>query len=210
MSYWSAGDLIVERHIRQGKIWGITPRVVVCDGPDLLAVYTPTGTLQQVGRPLDGGSPRLIGNNEPWELIERPWVGAGVLVLMLPKVAHAIYCFWQPEEPRTFSCWYINLQKPLRRTAIGFDTLDQTLDVVMTPDRASWQWKDEDELDELVRRGIALPNEAQRLHSEGLRAVALLQAADSPYSPVWANWSPDPLWPVPHLPSSTQPAELPI
>ena len=88
-----------------------------------------------------------------------------------------VYCFWRAGEPRSLSCWYINLQKPYRRMAHGFDTLDQTLDVIVSPDRSSWQWKDEDELQELRDRGVISAEQAHELRLEGERAIALVQAA---------------------------------
>ncbi len=84
--------------------------------------------------------------------------------------------------------------------AHGFDTLDQTLDVIVSPDRSSWQWKDEDELQELLDRGVISAEQVHELRREGERAIALVQAADSPYSPDWAHWLPDPTWPIPVLP----------
>lgn len=33
----------------------------------------------------------------------------------------------------------------MRRTAIGFDTFDLLLDLVISPDLSQWTWKDEDE-----------------------------------------------------------------
>ena len=47
----------------------------------------------------------------------------------------------------------MNLEEPLKRTAIGFDYLDQLLDIEIAVDLSSWKWKDEDELEEAVARG---------------------------------------------------------
>ena len=191
---------MVDRHLRQGKLWAAWPQIVVCDGPELTALYTPPGTVYRRPCPIDGSPLRLIGSNEQWQLVDSAWQGEGRLLLALPGAAHAVYCFWRAEEQRSLSCWYINLQKPYRRTAQGFDTLDQTLDVIVSPDRFSWHWKDEDELQELQDRGVITTEQATALYLEGERGIALVQQADSPYSPDWAHWSPDPDWPIPNLP----------
>jgi hypothetical protein len=50
-----------------------------------------------------------------------------------------------------FLSHYINLQAPLQRSAIGFDSCDHVPDIV-DPDGA-WHWKHEDELIEAVQLG---------------------------------------------------------
>jgi hypothetical protein len=201
MEYWSPGDVVVERHLRQGKPWGAVPQIVVRDSPELIALYIPPGTICKRPRQVDGRPLGLMGSDEEWQVADWPWQGEGSLSLVLPGAAHAVYCFWQASEQRSLSCWYINLQKPYRRTAQGFDTLDQTPDVIVSPDRLSWQWKDDDELQELQDRGVVTSEQAAELYREGKRAIALVQQADSPYSRNWAHWSPDPAWPIPTLPA---------
>ena len=71
-------------------------------------------------------------------------------------------------------CWYINLQDPIRRTEIGFDTMDHMLDVVISPDMDSWEWKDEDELAAAEKAGIGSKEKAQAIRQEAERAIELL------------------------------------
>jgi predicted RNA-binding protein associated with RNAse of E/G family len=68
-----------------------------------------------------------------------------------------------------FEGWYINLAAPWRRTGIGFDTLDQILDVGVADDPSSWRWKDEDELAWAVQTGRCTRREAEDIkhHGEG-------------------------------------------
>jgi hypothetical protein len=54
------------------------------------------------------------------------WHGHGVLMQQRPDEAHAIWIFWDGPE-REFRGWYVNLQEPLRRTAVGYDTQDLEL-----------------------------------------------------------------------------------
>jgi hypothetical protein len=52
------------------------------------------------------------------------WQGHGALELVLPGAAHAWVAIWSGPE-RRLDHWYVNFQEPLRRTAIGYDTLEQ-------------------------------------------------------------------------------------
>ncbi|NNN00375.1 MAG: DUF402 domain-containing protein [Acidimicrobiaceae bacterium] len=61
------------------------------------------------------------------------------------------------------SSWYVNFQEPLRRRLHGFDTMDETLDLAVSRDFASWQRKDQDELETAVTMGLYSPEDAQRL-----------------------------------------------
>jgi hypothetical protein len=89
-----------------------------------------------------------------------------------------------------FAGYYINLQAPLRRTPIGYDSFDHVLDIVVAPDR-SWRWKDEDEFEEAIQLGLLTPNEAADIRAEGERVIADLPSL---LPTGWENWRPDPHW----------------
>ena len=95
--------------------------------------------------------------------------------------------------------WYVNLEEPYRRTALGFATMDLVLDVIIEPDR-SWRWKDEDELTTFVARGVFNPAVAGRAREEGLRVVRRAENNEPPFDEPWPEWRPDPSWTVPVLP----------
>src|SRR5690349_14803046 len=101
MEYWSPGDVVVERHLRQGKLWATCPQIVVRDSPVLIALYTPPGTVFKRPSPIDGSPLRLMGSDEEWQLIDWPWQGEARLLLTLPGAAHALYCFWRTSEQRS-------------------------------------------------------------------------------------------------------------
>lgn len=64
--------------------------------------------------------------------------------------------FWDAAS-WAFRGWYVNLQEPLRRTAVGHDMRDQALDIVIAPD-GSWS------LGGLaLRTGLAAARAAARL-----------------------------------------------
>jgi predicted RNA-binding protein associated with RNAse of E/G family len=93
----------------------------------------------------------------------------------------------------------VNLERPLERTAIGFDTVDHALDVVIELDRSSWRWKDEEELAEAVRDGLFTPEEAADFRAWGERAVDRVLSREPPFDRDWLGWRPDPGWPRPEL-----------
>ena len=77
MAYWSPGDVVVERHLRQGKLWSAIPHIVACDGPELSALYIPPGTVCTHPCPIDSGPLRLLDNDEEWQFRDWTWQGEG-------------------------------------------------------------------------------------------------------------------------------------
>jgi predicted RNA-binding protein associated with RNAse of E/G family len=96
--------------------------------------------------------------------------------------------------------WYVNLQTPLARTQVGWDTVDHALDVLVTLDRSSWTWKDEDELAEAIGLGLFTEDDAASFRYWGERAIEHLVLHQPPFDEEWVDWRPDPTWPVPELP----------
>lgn len=95
----------------------------------------------------------------------------------------------------------MNLQEPFRRSDIGFDMLDNMLDIVIDPDR-SWRWKDEEELGEAVRLGLVTEQWADEVRREGERVIDRLRGNERPFSNGWETWEPDPTLGVPQLPAT--------
>jgi hypothetical protein len=144
-------------------------------------------------------TPRDLLSDQQVPLIERQWADTDVLLLSLPGAAHSVYAMWETGTHR-LRCWYIDLQEPLRRTPLGFDTMDHLLDIVVSPDRSEWRWKDEEELGEATAIGLYTQQQASSIRVEGQRAVAMLKASDSPYSRAWADWSAPRDWAIATLP----------
>ncbi|MBI4727981.1 MAG: DUF402 domain-containing protein [Acidobacteria bacterium] len=190
---WAPGEHIVLREIYLGRIWAARPVVVVRDSPDVMAFWTPPGTRWQVPTTREGA--RLDLQPDDWVLREVPFT-LGTLRLAEPGVGHSVCVFWEGEE---FLAWYVNLEEPLRRAPLGFDYLDQKLDLIIHPD-GLWEWKDEDHLAEAVRRGIVAADQASAIRREGERVLERYRAKDSPFSDGWERWRPDPAWTTPVLP----------
>lgn len=194
---WQPGDVVVLRELWRGRIWTARPLLVVQDTPDRAMFFGPAGTTYEAAAAPDGTWPRV--RRDGWTLAERAWPDHHVLSFAWPGVAHAVLQLWSAAD-RAFEGWYVNLQEPLRRTAVGFDTADHVLDLEVAPD-GSWAWKDEDELAEAVDLGLFTPAEAAGFRAEGERAIERLRRREEPFDGRWRDWRPDPSWPVPVLPS---------
>ena len=170
LSKWKAGTSITYRSV--GKwVFSSYPAIVVQDLHDLLALYLPAGTIgkatEQRLTPLDMMSPEGI------DLVDNLWVRTDLLFLTGPEDAFSTYIMWK-SRTREPSCWYINLQEPVRRTSIGIDTLDNILDIVVSPDMTQWNWKDTDEFEEAQKLGLYSKEKARQIWAEGEKAVRLL------------------------------------
>src|SRR5512139_2821812 len=150
-SRFRTGDEVVIRYITRmdGQVGMSWPFRVVRDEPDLVALFIPAGATFMRWYTPPGGTR---------ELVEGLW-RRDVLRLMFPGEAYSIWLFWEGPE-RRFTTYYVNFEEPFRRTAIGFDTNDHTLDIMVAPD-LSWTWKDTEEFDALIQSGNFSPDFGQ-------------------------------------------------
>jgi Protein of unknown function (DUF402) len=191
------GVEVALRDVWKGVVWAARPALVVEDTLGEVVLFLPVGT--RWFAPVRDG--RRLKIPEPgFELAERANEDAHVLSFAWPgSFAAALLLFrrdWSPLH------WYVNLEQPLRRTPIGFDTLDLQLDAIVESD--SWRWKDEDELAEAIRRGIIPADQESLLRADGERAVRRILDREPPFDRDWSTWRPHPTWPVPELPGGWQ------
>lgn len=199
MKRFDPGDPVTVREVWQGKVWTVRAVTVVRDSADLLALYQPAGAPWKRPRSLDGQPIRLP--DQPWQLQDSA-LPEDALRLILPGHAHSVLLIWR--QRWQLLCWYINLEEPFRRTSIGFDYMDQTLDIVVEPNMSSWRWKDEDEFEDAQTRGIYSPEQATAVRLEGEQALARLLARDAPFDERWEDWRPDSAWVKPSIEDSWQ------
>jgi len=190
---WRVGEAIVRREVWRGDPWLGTIVFVVQDTPDLLVSYLPEGA--PFGFP-DGDWPGGIGRH-PWHG-RGAWEGHGVLMLQRPGEPYAIWHFWDGPE-RGFNGWYLNLQEPFRRTAVGYDTQDHELDIWVPVD-GSWSFKDADLMEERIADGRFTREQVTEIFAEGDRIAAMLDAGERWWDEKWSRWEPPPDWIVPRLP----------
>lgn len=191
MTGWNVGSSVVLRETWRGRVWTARPVRVVQDAPDLLVLHMQPGTVYKH----PGDVPEFLPDE--WTLADRTWSGGDALYLCPPGAWHMVIALFTPLPDRRLDRWYVNLQRPLVRTTIGFDYLDQELDIVVAPDRSSWQWKDEDRFAGAQRRGRISADDAARVRVEGERVIARMMHRDSIFTQGWEGWSPPPDWPGP-------------
>lgn len=178
----------------------VMPVTVVADNDECIAHYLAAGTRYLRKVMADGSDvPRVVPferlRREGSKLVEETWRGSNRLIVTRPGQAHAVFLKWRADTWE-FTGWYVNLQAPLERTAYGFLTQDQFLDITVSPD-GSWMWKDEDELQEAVRIGRLSSVDAAAIRNEGERIIPGIEARRWPFDGSLINWRPDPAWGVP-------------
>jgi hypothetical protein len=131
-----------------------------------------------------------------WVFTDSEW-DVSTLVLVRPGDWHATWVSWL--DGNQHWGWYVNLQEPFRRTKQGYETMDLALDVIIELDR-TWRWKDQDELDLFVERGVFGEALAARVRDEGLRVAQRAERNEWPFDAPWPDWRPDRSWEVPQLP----------
>jgi len=182
---WESGQWIVRREILNlGKAWCGAMVMVVEDSPDHLATYLPAGTRFEFppGRwPIEGG-------RHPWEAQGGVWRGNGTLMVQRPGDSFAAWHFWDGDQ-RDFSCWYLNLQEPFRRTERGYDTQDLELDIVVFPGN-EWLLKDDELLDRRVGEGRFTLDQAVEIRRVGRELTELLDAGGTPWPKDYSDWVP--------------------
>ena len=201
---WVPGDQVILRGIWKSTLWWACAATIVQDTAELVALYWPAGTPTRspVRRPTVQD---MLYNRI--ELEERNWTDNDILSLNIAGAAHSIELMWEAGTHKV-RCWYVHLQEPLRRTRMGFDTMDQMLDIVISPDLSRWRWKDEDEFSEAEAIGVYPAEQAHAIRTEGERVIRLLNANASPFCDGWESWTPPARWTIPRMPEGWE--KLPI
>jgi len=185
MSRFEPGENVEFREVWDGRTWELREGVIIEDGPELIASYTPPRSPALVAV---GASGKRLRIPEPDWALEETVTHDGVLGVHTPGAQHSVLAVFGVTG--RFEYWYINLESDLERTERGFQYEDHFLDVVVQPGLRSWLWKDEHELAEVVERGLFSPEKAAAIRAEGERAVAWLLARRPPYDRPWEEWRP--------------------
>jgi hypothetical protein len=193
---WQPGDLIVERHVFRGAVhWG-APMWLVADDGQHVATYLPVGTtFQTMG---DDAGNHIREYHRATRRVFLPWRDHHALHLTRDGDNYNVTLFWM--EDWRFRCWYVNFQEPMRRYEHGFDTMDQTLDLVIGPDLEQHFWKDEDEFQWGIEAGWYTPAKMDELKAIGVRVLDDAKRRAWPFAEGWEDWRPEPGLGLPTFP----------
>lgn len=190
------GEVVVLRYITtDGRIEMCWPCRVVEDRDDLLALFIAAGSPYKAG-PKKTAAEKRRQPRMPLPPDEYLWRN-DTLRLMLPGRSHSVSLSWAPQPAtRILLKYFVNMEEPFRRTAVGFDTQDHTLDIEVTPELA-WRWRDEHELANHVSEGFYTAELARAARSEGEAIVQAIERRSHECLRGWPDWSPPPEWRLP-------------
>ena len=189
---WEPSQAIVMREVWQNKVYSVTPLRVVQDSSSWVALYRPPNSTNLWPHTRKGETIRIP--QDEWVLKGEPWP-KGIFYLVHVGVGYTFSGAW--DEDHIFGRWKIDLIEPVRRTSLGFDYMDQFLDIIVSADRSKWYWKDEDEVCEAQERGILTEEKVGDLYRRGERAVQTIMENEPPFDGNWKNWRPNPAFDEP-------------
>ena len=205
---WETGDNVALRGIYQQQAWYIQSAIVVQDSPEEVALAILPGAECFAPEGYIHGKHGTSRHWDRWDMYEKGiwkmegyvWRTNRLLVLLHPEKYYSTMYFWQADINQ-FLCYYINFQLPFRRSQVGFDTFDLELDLVIEPTFA-WHWKDEDDYQKGIERGILINEWVQQIDSVKPEIFERLEKHNYPFDGSWLDWRPDPDWSAPRLPEN--------
>jgi hypothetical protein len=194
---YEPGDPVAIRELWNGRVWYARPAIVVRDEPNLTMLLVPPHV--RAKEPVDAAGQPLRIPTTDWVFRDTERGDTRMLSFAFPETPYSVILGF--EATGDLREYYINLQTPLVRSPVGFDTVEHILDVTIPPDRTSWSWKDEDELAEALAAGLFTEEDAAWFHYWGERAVEHVLLREPPFDEDWTGWRPDPSWEEPALPA---------
>ena len=183
---------MVVRDVYCGRVRSAVAMLVVEDQADQVVLFQPRAA--PFALPADRAGRLTKDVLEFDHLVRIRWNAAEQLLIARRDAEHAVIVRFADTTSREIAEWYVNLQAPFVRTRLGFDTTDYALDVVISPDRREWRWKDQDELQRLVTAGQFTPGQADEFYMEGRRVIYAARLGQPPFNDHWDGWLPDPEW----------------
>ena len=204
MERFEPGTAIAVRTHRLDRVRTAKAAILVEDSSCAISYWWPAGATWLVTKamttPRDEMFSRTLSELEQgtWSTTFVPWEQTDVLATTAPGSWAVVWHMWD-HQTREFNNWYVDFKRPHTRTAVGFDTYDLDLDIVVLPD-GTWSWKDRDEFDARRNAGFIADSEARAVTEAASEMVELIEAAAPPFDGSGIAWRPDPSWPHPVLP----------
>jgi protein associated with RNAse G/E len=202
---FSPGSVLVARENWRGYLHSADPCVVVSDDHHAIIEWMPAGTRSvHASSRLFPGREHLPRNERKLLTLETcRWLYSSSVAktsgLNFVDDRHWSKVALEWSRNGEFRGWYLNFQRPLVRTELGYDSMDLVLDLVVEPD-TSWHWKDEADFESAIERRILGNDLRAPIMEEAERLVGQLQRREGPFDPEWSRWRPPRRWGVPSLP----------
>jgi hypothetical protein len=207
-THWQYGDVVIVRYPEEDRMTRVYlasttspvrsvtgwPHIVLSDTDERVAVYMPEGTPRwrwnveeqrfRASRLSVGASVRLFFPGKRYEVTMFYDPGSG-----LGRAPWVQEFFGEAQPQGCFYGWKVDISSPFARTRVGFDMIDEVLDIVVRPNR-TYYWRDEDELSQLVQAGFYSEAEAERLCEAGREVIELVEQREPPFDDDWTQWVP--------------------
>jgi hypothetical protein len=195
---WQPGDQVIHRHVGHADwISWSHPHIVLSDTPEQTVLFKPEGTT--VERFDRHTSTSLKTQTIRMHILRIMYADCPYAVLLFFDAGTGVPPWYERHFSKTegvFKGWKVDIESPYKRTQFGFDTTDNTLDIIAQPD-LSWHWKDEEGTTTRVAQGVYSAEEAQSFYADGQKAITAIEKRQVPFSEPWPEWRPDPSWPIP-------------
>ena len=213
MRRFQPGESAVRRDVFRGKVWSAQALHVVEDGAEALVVgclpgadvLAPTTWIEWLLTGDEEARIRALPNlaDGSWRLGRWSWRDTAHLQWVPPDTWFSVNAFYDVSDGHRLANWYVNFQRPVHRTDLGFDTFDLLLDLVVAPDLSRWEWKDEDEYAHGRRLGVVSDADHRAVEKARAQAVRMIEERRTPFTREadWRAWRPDPGRPSPSLPA---------
>lgn len=212
MRRFRQGETAVRRDLFRHKVWSAHAFHVVKDGSGALVlgcrpgaeVLAATTWIEWLLTGDDDVRAQALPNlaRGSWELGRWSWRSTAHLQWVPPGAWFSVNAFYDVAGGHQLAHWYVNFQRPMRRTAMGYDTFDLLLDLVVAPDLSRWDWKDEGEYAHGRRLGVVSEADHRAVQQAREEAVAMIEEHGGPFEAEanWRDWHPEPSLPTPTLP----------
>lgn len=199
---WREGDNIILRHVGSAKTY-VWPHTIVHDDGDVVLMYMPEGT--KIRRARTGGAlpepmPSFTARMDVLRVLD---VRLRYSVWLVWVATMGTPSYWPHfEGPDRFRGWKADIHSLPVRTDRGFDYTDDSLDLIVTPDR-ELLGKDEAHFQMLVDAGVYSASEAREIYRVYKEAEQAAREGRFPFDQSLVDWRPNPSWTTPTAPSDS-------
>ena len=195
------GSRIITRTVTKGKIRYATCAYTVRDSETEIAYYLPenrsyskvtkgTRVTPRSDRELALRGELLTGE---WELIDNKPSTPSQVIWSAPGQWFSVALKPLGENGDLIPC-YVNFQRPLCRTRVGFDGDDLCLDLVLSSSSDSWEIKDAKDYEERIELGLYSTEEQEGVKDAKNRALDLISSGTAPFDGSWNAWRAEVDW----------------